>query len=547
MLVFESTGFALYGAVANRGLRSPFQLGEVAVSTASDFATAVGEVLAQLRERVKRLPKKALLVTPSAAAKLVGLPVDPAKPRTHDQMSELVRWELEEFCVSQNDIWTPGSLLMGRGHISAGQRREAEGSGRGARPGASGGLYNDIVSRGQLDECLELMELLAASDDELSTGWAPQASDEEEGPFTWWGAGIGTKLCARWSDAFRRQGVYLAWVYPQLGAAVSLLAREAEPWLLVEVRQEQFALFQGHNGLLTSLALSFTSCGLADPATVAEAARGVLHPEITRIYLSAPVSLAAPILYELSRLTGREAELLGTGGIPSDDDVCPPEVLASLTGAALHALGQCPSSTLVRVPAQPPLPPLWKNREMYPWLVMGLLLAAMAGNEWRLRSRAMKNEWELEKADIEYNLKMKVKKQLQSSGSEAKRLEQELKQKEETLKEEKRLKNIFDNVIRHRQELVPGLLQSIAAAVNDEVVLDRVEELDKGTGFYLEAWALRDTAGQYFVSRLNKTLVPWEYKVGEMQFSRGRGRVNVEGVILKIWLVGTAATTEALK
>lgn len=546
MLVFESTGFALYGAVASRGLRSPFELGEAAVSTAPDFATAVGEVLARLRERGQRLPKKALLVTPSAAAKLLGLPVDPAKPRGFSQMSELVRWELEEFCVSQNDIWTQGSLLMGRGHISSGQRREAEGSGQGPRPSSSG-LYNDMVSREQLDECLELMELLSASDDELSTGWAPHASDGEEGPFTWWGAGIGTKLCARWSDAFRRQGVFLAWIYPQLGAAASLLARETESWLLVEVRQEQFALFLGHNGLLTSLALSFTSCGLADPVTVAEAARGAIHPETARIYLSAPVSLAAPILYELSRLTGREAALLSTGGTPPDDETCPPEVLASLTGAALHALGQCPSSTLVRVPAQPPLPPLWQNRELYPWLVMGLLLAVMAGNEWRLRSRAMKNEWELEKADIEYNLKMKVKKQLQSSGSEAKHLEQELKLKEETLKEETRLKNIFDNVIRHRQELVPGLLQSVAAAVNDEVVLDRVEELDNGKGFYLEAWALRDTAGQYFVSRLNKTLVPWEYKVGEMQFARGRGRVNIDGVILKIWLIGTDVATEAPK
>jgi len=544
LLVFESTGFALYGALAGRGLRSEFAVSEPVVSTAPDFVVAVGEVLALLRRKAgKRLPKKAVLVTPSAAAQLLHLPVDPEKPRTHAQMSEMVRWELEEFFVHQNDIWSQGSLLLGRGYISAQQRREAEG-GEGAtpRPRSAAGVYSGIVAREQLDECLDLLEKLTAADDDLVTGWSSQAGKEEEGPFTWWGAGIGGEVRARWADAFYRHGLSLAWIYPQLGTAVSHLASETGGWMLVEVRQEQFGLFQGRGGLLTSLALKRCPFGLADPAMVAEAAHGTLLPDTEKVFLSAPTALAAPILAALGLRLDREAATLTGAGNPAGG-ICPPQALLSLQGAARHALGLCPPHVLVRIQAQTPPPPLWKNRATYPWLGIGILLVAIIGNEWYLSFRTEKNTRELFREIGREKHQTQLRNEAQKTHNEAQRLQKELKEKEDELKEQERLRNILDNVIRYRQDLVPGILQALGQAVNDEVVLDLVEERDDGQGFYLEGWAIKDTAGQLFVSRLNETLAPWRYKVGEIQLVRGKGRLKIDGSVLKIWLVKTAEET----
>lgn len=544
LLVFESTGFALYGTLATCGLRSTLTLSEPALSTAPNLAVAVGEVLAQLRQTAgKRLPKRAVLVTPSAAAQLLHLPVDPEKPRTPAQMSEMVRWELEEFLVNQNDLWSQGSLLQGRGYISAQQRKEAEGGDAAApRPWSAGGSYHDMVPREQLDECLELLEQLTASDDDLVTGWSSQAVAEEEGPFTWLAAGIGGELRTRWVDAFRKQGLSLAWIYPQLGTALSHLAQEPGGWLLVEVRQEQFGLFQGRGTHLSSLALKPCRSGLADPVALAEAAHGGLLPDTAKIFLSAPADLAAPILDALGLRLGREVELLSCAGDPAWA-VRPPEVLLSLAGAARHALGLCPPGALVRIQAQTPPPPPWKDRDIYPWLGIGLLLMAIVGNESYLRVQTKKNEWQLDRLDIEYSRRMQVKNESQKTGGEVQRLQQELNAKLEELKEQERLKNILDNVIRYRQELVPGLLQALGRSVNDEVVLDKVEERKDGKGFYLEAWALKDSAGQLFVSRLNENLARWQYKVEEMQLARGVGRLKIDGFMLKIWLVNTAPVT----
>lgn len=542
LLVFESTGFALYGALAHCDLRGGFTVGEPAVSRAPDFATAVGEVLARLRETTgaKRLPKSAVLVTPSAAARLLHLPVDPDRPRPQDQMNDMVRWELEEFFVHQNDIWSPGSLLLGRGYISAEQRREVEGK----SGGRSATVYNGIVPREQLDECLDLLEQVTAADEELVTGWTPQAGKDEEVRFTWWGAGIGGEVRGRWVEAFRRHGLALAWLYPQFGPAAAHLATETGGRLLVEVRQEQFGLLLERGGRLAAMVLKPCPFGLADPEAVAEAAHGMLLPDTAVVYLSAPADLGAPLLAELKQRLGREVRLLSPTREPAGEQ-CPPEVLASLHGAARHALGRCPAHALVRIQAQTPPPPLWKNKAIYPWLGIGLVLVAIIATESWLRIKTAQNAWELDRLDAEYSQKLRIKQEAQAMSGEVKQLQQELKAKEDVLKEQQRLKGILDTVVRYRQDLAPGILEALAQAMNDEVVLDQVTEKGDGTGFYLEGWATRDTAAQVFATRLNETLAPWNYKVAEMQIARGKGRLKIDGSVLKVWLVGTAAQEAA--
>ncbi len=541
LLVFESTGFTLYGALVQCDLWGNLTLEEPAVSRASDFAIAVGEVLEQLRNQAggNRLPRKAVLITPSATGRLLHLPVDPDKTRPQDQMRDMVRWELEEFFAHQNDIWSPGSILMSRGYISAEQRRkvEAKSGGRSATD------YNGIIPREQLDECLDLLEQVTA-DEELTVGWAPQAGKDEDVRFTWWGIGIGGDIRNRWVEAFRKHGLALAWIYPQFGPATARPATDSEGWLLVEVRQEQFCLFLGRGGRLAAISIKTCPNGLADAEAVSKAAHGLLLNDTTVVYLSAPPNLSATILAELKQNLGREIRLLSPAVEP-DSEQCPPEVMISMHGTAHHALGRCPANTLARIQAQPPPPPIWKNKTIYPWLVIFLLLVAIIATETWLRMNTAKNELKLDQLDAEYSQKMRIKQEAQSMSGEVKQLQNKLNTKEAELKEQQRLIGILDNVIRYRQDLVPGILEALGQAINDDVVLDQMTENSDGAGFYLEGWATRDTSAQMFAARLNETLAPYGYKVAETQIARGRGRLAIDGSVLKIWLVSISAQEDA--
>jgi hypothetical protein len=537
LLVFESTGCLLYGALATRSVTSSFAMGAPAFSAAPDPAAALGEILEQLgRQSKKRLPGTAVLITPCAAAELLYLPVNPNKPRPAAQMRELVRWELEELFARQSDIWSLGGLLMGRGFLSAQQRREAENAalaGQGARSG--GAVYGGIVTSEQLDECLALQEQLTALDDELVAGWSPQAGREEEGRFLWYGAGTGEGIRSQWTRAFEKHGLTLSSIYPQLGAALPLMAPGQGGWLLVDIRQEQFGVFVGNEGLQ---AISRSTCpfGSAEPAAVAEAVRELIRPETRTVYLSAPLYLVAALSAELGPELGGRGVRLATLGEAAAPESCPPAVMASLQGGALSALRLTKPGILVRIAARDPKPPGAKFRELWPWAAILLLAASLGAYEAHLRVQAGKNEWQLELMDIEYKKKMKVKTELLGNAAEAKRLESELAQKERELKEQELRRDMLVNVFRHRQTLVPALLRAVSSAVGDKVMLDLLEENPDRSGFYLEGWALRASEAQLFSQRLNAALTPWKYRVEDQQLDRGKGRLDIDGFVLKLRL-----------
>ena len=144
VLVFETTGFELYGRIATAGLTPKYKLGDPVVSRAADFSKAVKEVKDQLKTQTRILPKTAVLTTPCASGDLLSLPVDPKKPRPRLQMAEMVRWELEELFVKLGDIWSLGAMLQGRGYITRDQRLEV----KAARSGGPGGRRHRQGLRG---------------------------------------------------------------------------------------------------------------------------------------------------------------------------------------------------------------------------------------------------------------------------------------------------------------------------------------------------------------------------------------------------------------
>ncbi len=547
VLVFETTGFGLYGKVAASHVDGTVQGSEPAYSNASEFAVAVGEVLEQLAEQTKkRLPKTAVLISPSAASELVPLPVDPRKPRPRLQMNELVRWELEEVSVRQNDIWSLGALLQGRGYVTAEQRRELE-----VHAESEGGhvsavnTYRNAVSQDQFDECLGLQEILMSMDDELALGWSPQQGAPEEGQFAWYCAGAAEGVCAEWVKAFKTHEIFCSLIYPQLGAAFPLVefGPDQTMRLLVDIRQEQFGLFQGVDGRLDALSIHSCVKGAVDPQQIASAVQRFMPEETTGIYLSAPeadhATVAAALEHQLDGV-----EILSVPGLEPTEKKIPPAILASLEGVARHALKKSRLGGLVGVLVQPPRPPIWKSKTFWPWAVIVGLLVALISTEISVRLRTLQRNAELVDLEIEYELRMQIKSEASATRGDVRALDKELTEKEQEHTELMRRMEVLEDVIRYRQHLVPGVLQAIGVAIPPEVQLDSIQENEDRNGFYLEGWALRDTEAQRFGNLLNEKLAPWNYSLADLRLARGKGRLGLEGFVVKIRLVKTELQQE---
>lgn len=517
------------------------------MSSAVDFATAVGEVLEQLRAQTNtKLPKKAVLVTPSAVNDLLVLPVDPRNPRPRPQMNELVRWEFEEVYVRQSDMWSLGALLQGKGYVSPQQRRELEADATlGQRRVSVTDAYRSTVTPEQLEECLAMQELLLATDDELVLGWTAQSTTPEDGRFPWFCAGTGDGLRSQWVKALKKHDVTCSWVYSQLGACLPLMDDPPEG-LLVDIRQEQFGLFQITNGQLDSVSTGPCLHGTAEPDTVAITVAKFMNPDIRVIHVSAPVDqldLISDALRKMLRTV--EVKSIPITDSQTQDENCPRSVLASLEGVARHAQKLCRSNALVRIEAQPPRPAMWKNRELWPWAIIVLLIVAIAGIETYTRYQTRVAKVALEDLDIEFDYRLRIQNQAREMRAQIMRLEKVSADKQHELDQLLHRIDILNNVVLYRQQLVPGLLQAIGDAVTDGVVLDMLEESNDRSGFQLEGWAMKDTQGQQFAKRLNENLAPWKYVVGSFELSRGKGRYGIKGFNLKARLIKKSSVMES--
>lgn len=529
VLVFASDGFALCGALASCNASSRFTLSPPCFSTAADFAAATGEVLAQLRRQGRRLPKSAVLLSASAVGAVLELPVDPRKPRPAPQMAELVRWDLEELAVQQNDLWTLGALLMGRGYLDAGRRQEAEAEGGHGAANA----FAALVGREALEECLRLQELLAGGDGELLAGWAGQGEAEGEEGFLWTASGINAGLRDAWVRALARHGLFLRWIAPLCGAGLAALGTLPERWLLVELQQEQAVLCTGRAERIEALNFRPFARGCCDTAALLERIRAALPAGETSVYLSAPAAQAPELLATLERelagpgVTIRQLETATNRGAAS----------AALAGGGRKALGLPAPGLLPGIMAGKAGPSWWKRPALWPWFGIALLFVALCGYEGRIQAQVARTEKSLYALEGELVRKTELRRKTEANIAEVRRLKSDLAVRETRLQEAERLRKVLDEVILFRQDLVPGVLLAVREAISDDIVLDMIGESEDRTEFRIEGWALSDTEGQLFASKLNEKLETWAYRVRDIELVRGQGRLGLDGYNMKLWLV----------
>jgi translation initiation factor 2B subunit (eIF-2B alpha/beta/delta family) len=538
ILVLESSVSGLSGALIGCSLSSKMTIRASAHSQAIEPKDAVAEIVNSIKEQgIKKLPKKAILITPSAAGNLLYLPVDPKKKMAKGQMSEMVRWELEELFVEQNDIWSIGALLQGWGYLNQQQRQECEENEEAAGGRIGSNSYNEYIESEQLGDCLNLQEQFLSQDEELAPGWSCHADPEEMDSFTWFGMAIGDGIRSRWVEACKKNGLTLSWIYPRLGCGTALID-DTNEWVMLDISQEQYAFFSGNGNRLKSLTRKASSHGLAEDETLVDSLRSILHSDIKTIYLSCDSDRGAVLQETLRQSFNQKVVLLGADESGEAIDR-PHSPSVSMLGAAHHSLGFVKLHLLAKVEASPPGPPIYKNKQLYPWAALVVLLIAIGSVETYLNKEADANEWALELAEIDYQKRLSIKKQAQATIAEVRALEETLDAKTIELKEQQRLAVVLDTIIRKRQDLVPGIIEALGKSVNNLVVLKTLEENEDRSGFSLEGWALKDTEGQIFTQTLSQELKRWNYKLSNISLNRGRNKQGLHGFILRLNMVKT--------
>ncbi|MEM7173105.1 MAG: hypothetical protein AAF530_23280, partial [Pseudomonadota bacterium] len=436
--------------------------------------------------------------------------------------------------AQQNEVWMIGAIMEGRGLLTRDQRHEiavdletsSAGGKRVIRFGEMA-VEKGFVTRDQLDECLMLREKLVVADDDIACGWQPFDLEDVDGSIrvSWYVCGIGETIRRQWAAAFSRNGLRLAWIYPLTGtafAALDSLIEADTQRILIHVQQELLCCIRGQADKIISFRCERRSSRHIEDDPCMGICQEEMRPGIDRIYLQADDTSFATLI----------GDRLGRDVVPL------PDGNASILGAGLHLMGQTPRELGVRLEASDPKPPLWKSADAIRIAIAACVLLAIATVEVSQRWKLSGMQARLTSLDQEFEETLNLNNALERTNKEIKRLRGEVSKRQAELATTREQLSIMQNVLLARRDRVPDIMAAVQEAINEEVVLDSLEE-KKGSleNFTLAGWALSDTSGQLFISKLDRNLENLNLTVAEERLRRGRNRLNLDGFILELQIV----------
>ncbi len=513
------------------------QIRALAHSHSTDFSRAIAEVLEQLRQQGLRPPRRALLVTPSLVQDLLHLPVSPLRPRTPEQMRELLQWELEKPLARWRSQWQIGSLLVGQGYISPEQRsallaQQQAHNAVSSPPVRLGELAieHGYLDPAQLDDCLILQAKLAPQDDELEYSWQA-AEPAQSGPsdesllsqeedsdsrHPWLASGISRLVYRRWIGACNLNGLRLEAFYPSAGSSFACLPASDELQQLLEIHPEHLVLLTSQHQVITSISLLERS---SEP--LAERCRHLLdlHADPSSpVYLNVLTQLdePGPLRLELAHGTGLTLQLLSPEGLPDTlDSDLPAGRLASLMGAALRHMRQRPPAWLNGIDAtQKKKSPLEVLRSPKVLAIGGgvLVALAMAGSLGWMYWNTGVQQARLAALDTQYEQDSRLKQQFQAVESNYRSLKEQILALRTEVSSARQILHRSSLDTWYRGAVLPLLLKAFLASLNGDGV--RLVEIRKeGDPFALQLEAENSAMGQEYVGRLAALVRPLGYQV----------------------------------
>lgn len=517
LIIFESTGMTLYAAIARRGVLSKPVMGDIVSTIDADPSSAVARVLELLKERTK-LPKNCVFITQFALSDIIALPVDPKKKKPAKQMTNMVKWELEELFLSQTEFVDMGSLLQDAGFISMEERKKAELSGR----QGDTSVFNAIVDDQAFSSVQTLLEIVSDLSDDLITGCAPfEPTGEETGSFMWMGAGVDNTIRQLWNKAFSKNKLTCAYYFPRLGAANSMIDPPSEGWLFLDVCQDRFALFDCYGQRIEAVSIKTLKHGNVDTGFLKEVVERSIRPGTTHVFISFP-PFFKPVFeefiefFESKKITVR----LAAEGMSEDQEAFS-GVYASMAGTAASFFNSGLGVTgLVKIDANDPPPPVWKSSNFWVACLFIIVLCVIAGSETYLNKRADEMEWALELAEMEYKKKLNIKRSLESNFKEAETIQLKYERKANALLEAKHLKDLLERVIIARRNEVPDILEVIGNTITDSIMILGISEEDRRTTIAIQTWSLESSDAQRFAKDVSAALKKWKYHVADTRVTK---------------------------
>ena len=559
LIAFQTGSFGLHGALISNG-RHEASIRGFATSSSVDFTRAITEVLEQLKAEHKRLPKKVILLSPSVVSDLVQLPVSPLRPRTNEQMQELIRWELESVVSQQNIQWKTGSILIERGRMTHTQRdhvleeldiRQAQGGAKSLVRFGDLAVELAYIEREHLEECFSLQGKLVALDDELEYGWqasetpgkAPSdevllsQEDDSDSSHPWLVSGMSKSVRRRWLGAFKLNGLSLEAFYPSVSAAFASLAQRGEQsgeegeittkQLLLEVYQEQIALISGSKGVVNSIKTQVRQVGQLSASECCELLGGQ-HFGVKRLYIASngieDIQCLMPVL---SKQLNIEVELLSGPLITFElPESVHSDVLQGIHGVSNHFLGHMPLKCLSRVSSSEIKQQVWKEHfttKNMAILVGVLVFISMFGflgwMEWNTRVQAER----LAELSAKYDGELAIQQQLRSSVSDSRDMQRKIKRAGDELEGLKRTLVTMKANAGYRQLTPQALLKVFVLALEPSITILKITKTnEEGDDYILKAGASSNLSGQEFISRIDMLAKPLRYQVVDSLVASGK-------------------------
>ncbi len=536
VLVCAFDGVSLHGAVATRG-GNGCSLSMIATSRAVEPAQAVREIIETLTRQGLDVPRQACLATPQAAAAFLDIGVDPARPRSAQEMNELVRWDMEAELATSAAAWTVTGILILRGDLASSQAADLlaeaaldglQGANAVNRRAAEIAVEKGVLGADALAAANSQVVRLTAGDEETLCAWA--APDKKNGSNAgWFCTSIGATAREEWRAAFAEAGHRLTWIYPIIGAAslARLPAAGTARELVLEMHPSQLAAISLRNGRIVNLQVASLRAAEAKDATTGLVAKAAAsHSD--RIVVLGPEGPAASI-----------QQALATSWTTSAAQAEP------LAGLGLHALGLTDAGAMPRIAASDPPPPLWRHPDAVRIGAFCLVLLAMAGIEGYMRWAISHAQYRLAQVEREADEQASRDAQAQQQANEAHAKEAERDTANAELKQVQADLRVIRDVLALREKMVPGLVGALQHAVNDDVFLNSVTETGLTTGtFEVRGWGMTDTAIHLFTSKLEREIGSFELKIsGAEEMRRGRDRLDLDGYLFSVRLSRTDSAT----
>lgn len=524
-LVIIHDGFSLYGVVTTAGAKDTSSV-SVPITELSD---TLGQVVAQLGR-----PKQVILVTTDITIATLQLPPGLENMTDGDELNKMLNWEMQPYLELNPMTPMLGQILVAQDHLSHQQLRdlvEAQKQQRADNPAAATtplgelAIERGFINQDELNSAVLLQIALSTTENTGEYVFGLPASEQaipnqnQQRHIT----AMTREDRSKWLSAFKKNGLSIDAMLPIVGIAAGEIASSntSSVSTVIEVHNT----FASITHFIGNKASAFEY----RPLPISPADTDQIRNLINRI--NSPSKLLKCATGELTELVHATGET-NTPTVQLDAST---KSLMELIATGAIATVARPASGIAPVPIKDPPIPLNQRAFYKPLLasicITGLIIAAeffMARSLLPIIAERDKQE----KADLDAHDKMdevnELKDRIGILDSEIDALNAEIA----PIQKRNRL---IGNSLGKRSDFHSTLFEVVAAAVGDEVMLDRLSSRN-GHIFQVEAWALTQEKADLFVKQLADALASHSMTVLVESTRTAAGRLNLEGrqVVLRI-------------